>query len=82
MARLRYADDTTLLAACIKETENLLNKFEAVSRTFGLEINRSKTEMMIIDRPKNNRPEVVEIAGMEVVSHFTYLGSDADNNGG
>ena len=72
LTNLRYADDTTVLAACIEDMENLLNKLEAVSRTFGLEMNRSKTKIMIIDRPKNNRPEVVELAGVEVVSHFTY----------
>ncbi len=82
LTNLRYADDTTLLAACIEEMENLLNKLEAGSRTFGLEINRSKTKMMIIDRPRNNRPDVAEIAGVEVVTHFTYLGSEIDNNGG
>ena len=39
LTNLRYADDTTLLAVCIQEMENLLNKLEAVSRTFGLKVN-------------------------------------------
>ena len=80
LTNLRYVDDTTLLEACIEEMENPLNRLGAVSWTFGLEINRSKTKVMIIDRSRNNRPEVAEIAGVEVVSH--YLGSKIDNNGG
>ena len=70
----RYADDTTLLAACIEQMENLLNKLEAVSQTFGLEKNRSKKKVMIINLTRNNTPEVV--------SHFTYLSSEVNNNGG
>ena len=62
---LRYADDTTLLAACIEEMENLLNKLEAISRTFELEMNRFETKMMIVDRSRNNRPGVAEIIGVE-----------------
>ena len=38
LTNLRYADDTTVLAACIEEMENLLNKLKAVRWTFGLEI--------------------------------------------
>ena len=68
------------LLACTKEMVNLLNKLEAVSRTFGLEINRSKTKMMIIDRPRNNIPKMAEIVGAEVVSYITHFSSEAENN--
>lgn len=62
--------------------ESLLNMLKAVSQAYCLEISRSETKMMFIDRPNNNRPDVEDIAGVEVVNHFTYLDSEVDNNGG
>ncbi|CAH2237423.1 jg11278 [Pararge aegeria aegeria] len=55
---------------------------ECVSQDFGLMINRSKTKMMVIDRAKNNSPEIIQIANCEVVQSYVYLGALITNNGG
>lgn len=36
---------------------------------------------MIINRHNNNRSDIREIAGVEVVTHFTYPGSETEING-
>ena len=54
ISNLRYADDTTLLAKSELQIEELLSLLELHSRNMGLEINRLKTKMMIIDRANNN----------------------------
>ena len=47
----------------------------------GLEINRSKTKLMIIDR--NDHLQLTNaLADLEVVERFTYLGSMLSNTGG
>ncbi|CAH2265010.1 jg25137 [Pararge aegeria aegeria] len=38
--------------------------------------------MMVIDRAKNNSPEIFQIANCEVVQSFVYLGALITNNGG
>ena len=38
--------------------------------------------MKIINRSRNNRPEVAEIGRVELVSHCTYRGSEVDYIGG
>ena len=40
---------------------------EAASQAYGLAMNYFKTNIMIIDCLQKNRPEVAEIAGVEVV---------------
>lgn len=39
-----------------------------------------KTKMMVIDGPNKNRLDIREVAGVEVITHFIYLGSEKDNN--
>ncbi|KAJ0176148.1 hypothetical protein K1T71_008322 [Dendrolimus kikuchii] len=55
---------------------------EQVSLDFGLKINRSKTKIMIVDRLKNNSPEVTKIANCDVIQSYIYLGALISNNGG
>ncbi|CAH2233881.1 jg18186 [Pararge aegeria aegeria] len=81
ISNLRYAD-TTLFATTACHMEQLLRKMECVSQDFGLMINRSKTKMMVIDRAKNNSPEIIQIANCEVVQSYVYLGALITNNGG
>ncbi len=82
LTNLRYVEDITLIISKVEEIEILLKKLEAVSREYGFEINWSKMKIMIVDRSNNNRSEINEISAIEVVDHFTNLGSDVDNWGG
>lgn len=82
ISNLRYADDTLILAASSEELEYVMNRLDTVSREYGLRINAQKTKVMIIDRHRDNQPEIRNIAGYEVVSRFNYLGSVVTNSGG
>ncbi|CAB3233282.1 unnamed protein product [Arctia plantaginis] len=50
ICNLRYADDTTLLAATEAEMITFLNRMERISTELDLSINRSKTKIMVVDR--------------------------------
>ena len=77
---LRYADDTTLIARSTPEMNALLQRVEIESKLLGLEINRAKTKIMIIDRA--NRMPLNEVQlGLETVHDFVYLGSCITENG-
>ncbi len=82
LTNLRYANDTTLITSKVEEMVISQGKLEAVNRDYGLEINQSKTQIMIVDYSNNNRLEINKISGVEVVDHFKYLSSDVDNRGG
>ncbi|KAI8433901.1 hypothetical protein MSG28_015827 [Choristoneura fumiferana] len=82
ISNLRYADDTTLLATSEDKIGELLTRIETVSLEFGLKLNRTKTKIMIVDRGRNNAPEVTEIANCQVVQSYVYLGSLVSNKGG
>ena len=43
---LRYADDTTLMAECVKELKSLLMKVKEESKKVGLKLNIQKTKIM------------------------------------
>lgn len=81
ITNLRFADDTVLLAGNEEELLQLLKLVEDESEKLGLEINPSKTKIMIIDRQNNNKPDVVSIGRFEVVSQCIYLGSLINNTG-
>lgn len=63
-----------------KRNDNLTRRIQD-SQEYGLRINRSKTEIMIVNRFNNNKLKLNEISGVEVIDHFTYLGS-SDNKAG
>lgn len=79
---LRYADDTTLFADTEEELIILLQRVEQASLEAGLRINKSKTKIMIVDRPNNNRIEVKQINNIEVVQKYVYVGALITNTGG
>ncbi|VEN54664.1 unnamed protein product, partial [Callosobruchus maculatus] len=81
ISNLRFADDTTLLAASQEELLALLNVLEQRSAAYGLGINYNKTKVMIVDREHDNHREIKSIGRCEVVQSFVYLGSLIDNSG-
>jgi len=44
---LRYADDIVLIATTPKALQQLIDKVDAVSRDYGLEISTRKTKVMV-----------------------------------
>ncbi|VEN57296.1 unnamed protein product [Callosobruchus maculatus] len=69
ISNLRFADDTTLIAASQEELVALLSVLEQHSAAYGL------------DREHDNRREIKSIGRCEVVQSFVYLGSLIDNSG-
>jgi hypothetical protein len=81
ITNLRFADDTTLIASSVEELNQLMQRVELASETFGLMINRTKTKAMIIDRGGVLEGAVQPTAGIDLVSQFVYLGSLINANG-
>ncbi|VEN61012.1 unnamed protein product [Callosobruchus maculatus] len=81
ISNLRFADDTTLIAASQEERVALLNVLEQHSAAYGLGINYNKTKVMIVDREHDNHREIKSMGRCEVVQSFVYLGSLIDSSG-
>ena len=72
LSNIRYADDTTLLENSKEGMEHLAEAVKDESEKFGLKINDSKTNVMVM-----NGVGKVELDGteLETVNQFKYLGS-------
>lgn len=80
ISNLRYADDTTLVAANEEEMTALLRRVEMESLKLDLKINRQKTKIMVIDR-SNSIQRIAPPDGIELVDGYVYLGSYINNQG-
>ena len=78
--KLRYADDTTLMAKSEEELKSLLMKVKAESETVGLKLNIQKTKIMASDPITSWQ---IDGETVETVSDFIFLGSKitADGDG-
>jgi len=76
--KLRYADDTTLMAESEEELKNLLMKVKMESENVGLKLNIQKTKIMA-----SGPTTSWEIDGktVETVSDFIFLGSKITTDG-
>lgn len=75
---IRYADDTTLISDNLPDLQILLNNIQKSSDLYGLNINISKTKIMIISRnkvPYINAQLVINNNPIERVTSFKYLGA-------
>ncbi|VEN44608.1 unnamed protein product, partial [Callosobruchus maculatus] len=61
ISNLRFADDTTFIAASQEELVALLNILEQHSPAYGLGINYNKAKVMIVDREHDNHREIKSI---------------------
>lgn len=55
---------------------------EETSNEISLQKNRIKTEIMLIDRQNNNRPEGKRISDIGKVDDFIYIGTTISSNNG
>ena len=72
---LYFADDGLLLAGNIKDATNNLKMVMQISREFGLEINKEKSNIIIF----NMEQQPDEIEDIKVVNKIKYLGIEIDN---
>ena len=72
---LFFADDGLLLSNSIDDAAKNIQIVTQISRTFGLEINKTKSNIMIFNLKE--QPEY--IGDIEVVSKIKYLGIEIDN---
>jgi hypothetical protein len=80
ISNLRYADDTTLITTSLDDMRILMNRVEQESELLGLQINRNKTKIMLIDR-EQFFDESDGLTDVESVQEFVYLGSKLCNDG-
>ncbi|VEN45925.1 unnamed protein product, partial [Callosobruchus maculatus] len=66
ISNLRFADDTTLIAAPQEELVALLNILEQHSVVYGLGINYNKTKVRIVDREHDNHRAIQSVRHCEV----------------
>ena len=74
---LKFADDIDLLDKTYERLQNQLEKLDAESKRYGMQINRDKTKTMIFHR-KEAKPRVkIKLNGTELeeVDNFIYLGA-------
>ena len=74
--KIRYADDTVLIADSIEELESLVDRVNSEGQKYGLEINVAKTKLMTISRGEHPDAHLT-INGnhVERVREFKYLGT-------
>lgn len=76
---LVYADDCALLAHTLHDAQDLLDKFVAATRCFGLTISVKKTEVLVqhhsISSTVSNAAVLCDGDPLQSVDNFCYLGS-------
>ena len=76
-----YADDLGVIGASITELNNILNRLKINSAEFGLNINLSKTKVMLIGTHDNDDKVTIGGEAIEVVDQFEYLGRILSKDG-
>lgn len=77
---IRYADDTVIFADSLENLQILMNRVTESSQRQGLEINITKTKLMIIS--KSNIPRchlMINQKPIEQVKKYTYLGTTVND---
>ena len=80
ITNLRFADDIDGLAGSEDEMISLENKISEAASKFGMEINPTKTKLMLNDNTCNPNI-IIQNEHIETVNHFKYLGSIIDKQG-
>lgn len=74
---LLYADDMVILAEDIKVMQRMINKLEEYCERWSLEVNLSKSEIMVFrngGRLSHQENWIFKGERIRIVSHYTYLG--------
>ena len=78
---LLYADDTVIIADNAESLQNSLDKFSEYCKTWKLDINISKTKVMIFGSTKKNFSFRVNGSEIEIVDSYKYLGTTFSRSG-
>ena len=81
ITNLRFVDDIDGLAGSEYELVNLMNKIDSTYKTYGMEINTSRTTIMTNCEGHFNNNISLHGEIIESVDTFIYLGSILDYNG-
>lgn len=83
ISELQYADDAVMLGYSAEETQRMVDVFVETYVSLGMEVNNTKTKLLIIryNAPSTPNP-TISIGGnnIEVVKQFNYLGSLVTNS--
>uniref|UniRef100_A0A7I4YM96 Reverse transcriptase domain-containing protein n=1 Tax=Haemonchus contortus TaxID=6289 RepID=A0A7I4YM96_HAECO len=72
---LRFADDIVLISSSTAEMEKMVNELNAVSRRIGLEMNMSKTQLMV-NKWCDTGTVRLEGKALQRVESYVYLGRE------
>jgi hypothetical protein len=80
---LLYADDLVLLSESQEGLQNCLNKTWGYCKSWGLEINYTKSKVMIFNKGSrlSNVKFYIDETELEIVRHYKYLGIMLSLNG-
>ena len=80
---LLYADDTVIFAESPDKMQISLNNFQEYCKLWKLDVNVSKTKVMVFSKRKNrqNHRFVLNDKTLDIVDFFTYLGINFKFNG-
>ena len=83
MRELLFADDSALVAHSAEKMHNIVEAFSNASKTFDLNINTKKTEVLYQPNSTRTREEDIMVHGKKLnsVLEFTYLGNIISRNG-
>ena len=83
MRELLFADASALVAHSAEEMQKIVDAFSQASKTFGLNIDIKKTEVLYQPDSTRTREEDIMVDGNKLnsVLEFTYLGSTISSNG-
>ena len=72
---LEFADDTALFASDMDSLIQAINIYVNEASKLGLQVNYSKTKLMMISKSTPPQSTVINNHTVEVVPNFIYLGS-------
>ena len=73
ITNLRFADDIDALAGSEKELHNLITLIDNTSRSYGMEINGTKTQLMTNSEGRFTSNISINNTPLKVVDSFKYL---------
>ena len=78
---LLYADDLILIAQTAKDLREHLKTLESFCHEVGMQVNTSKTKVIVFSLRKNQRDADFQFEGntLEIVEEYKYLGIDFNN---
>ena len=81
--KLRYADDTVLLAETEEDLQEILNEVNRIGKTFVMKINAKKTKTMSVSKHVILTKVSLKIDGdiIKQTDNYTYVGQTITSNG-